>query len=248
VVPTSGVARLLHQAYARTWWRFSASSHSDDFHWTWKPMDLVNVTSAATAHASAYSVIQKVERNLLTGVVTLTTGTPTHRGISDISALKQTFTRASEEAGESSSGTAGTQTYGMKDKPRPDLSTTTIAPTVTVGTTTTLSPGASATVTDGDAGPNVTLNFGIPAGATGAAGATPTFSIGTVTGTSGSAAVTLTGTPPAYVLNFTLHDGADGTNGYGVPTIPAEDEGHVYALTWISGVWQWIDITDVVFP
>lgn len=41
------------------------------------------------------------------------------------------------------------------------------AATVAVGTVTTLSPGASATVTNGGSSSAATLNFGIPAGATG---------------------------------------------------------------------------------
>ena len=51
-----------------------------------------------------------------------------------------------------------------------------------------------------------------PTGPAGADGITPTFTIGTVTtGEPGTAAsVTITGTPPEYILNFTIPQGPTG--------------------------------------
>lgn len=91
--------------------------------------------------------------------------------------------------------------------------------TVAVGNTTTLSSGSNATVTatSSNNGANLTLNFGIPAGAQGAAGPTPSFSIGNVStvAAGGSAAVTAatTNNGANVTLNFAIPRGADGAAG-----------------------------------
>jgi len=92
--------------------------------------------------------------------------------------------------------------------------------TIAVGTITGLAAGATPTASISGTAPNYKLNLGIPAGAPGSPGTpgtpgtTPTFSIGSVTTlAAGSAAtVTVTGTPPAYVLNFGIPQGAGVTS------------------------------------
>lgn len=86
---------------------------------------------------------------------------------------------------------------------------------VQIGTTTTLAPGASATVVNGGTASAPVLNFGIPAGATGASGVTPTPTIGTVTtlAPGATATVTVTGTASNPVFNFGIPQGAAGSGG-----------------------------------
>jgi len=86
------------------------------------------------------------------------------------------------------------------------------AATVGIGTTTTLSPGSSATVTNSGTSQNAILNIGIPKGADGSAA---TVSIGTTTTLpSGSpATVTNSGTSQNAVLNIGIPKGADGIGG-----------------------------------
>jgi hypothetical protein len=98
------------------------------------------------------------------------------------------------------------------------------AATVSVGTVTTLSPGASATVTNGGTSSAAVLNFGIPAGNTGTSGTNgtngtngtaATIAVGTVTtGSAGSSAsVTNAGTSSAATFNFTIPRGDVGATG-----------------------------------
>ena len=95
------------------------------------------------------------------------------------------------------------------------------AASVTVGTTTTLSPGASASVTNVGTTAAATLNFGIPAGQTGAtgsqgpAGNAATVAVGTVTTLSPGASATVTnvGTSAAAVFNYGIPQGAVGSTG-----------------------------------
>jgi len=89
------------------------------------------------------------------------------------------------------------------------------AATITVGSTTTLSPGASATVTNSGTSSAAVFDFGIPQGATGAtgpAGPANTLSIGTVE-KGDTAAATITGTAPNQTLNLTLPKGDQGDPG-----------------------------------
>ena len=116
-----------------------------------------------------------------------------------------------------------------------------VVASVTIGTTTTLAPGSSATVTNVGSSQNAIFNFGIPQGATGATGATgpegPTGPAG-ATGPAGTAAtvvvgLTNTGAPGTYasvinsgttsaaVLDFTIPAGATGAAGATGPAGPA---------------------------
>ena len=96
--------------------------------------------------------------------------------------------------------------------------------TVTVGTTTTGSPGSPASVTNSGTAQNAILNFTIPAGQNGKDGingkdgTSATVSVGTTTtGSPGSpASVTNSGTAQNAILNFTIpagQNGKDGING-----------------------------------
>lgn len=110
------------------------------------------------------------------------------------------------------------------------------AATITVGTTTTGSPGTNASVTNSGTSSAAVFNFVIPRGDTGATGpagqdgqdgqdgAAATISVGTTTtGAAGTnASVTNSGTSSAAVFNFTIprgdpgvagQDGADGQDG-----------------------------------
>ena len=98
------------------------------------------------------------------------------------------------------------------------------AATIAVGTTTTLSPGASATVANVGTSSAAVFNFGIPSGLTGAAGATgatgspgtaATIAAGTTTtGAPGSSAtVTNSGTTSAAVFDFAIPRGDVGATG-----------------------------------
>jgi len=98
------------------------------------------------------------------------------------------------------------------------------ATTITVGSVSTLSAGSSATVTStsSNGGANLSLAFGIPrgadgaAGATGAAGPTPTITATVSTLSAGSSA-TVTATPSNgganVALAFGIPRGADGSGG-----------------------------------
>lgn len=92
---------------------------------------------------------------------------------------------------------------------------------ITLGDIETLSAGSNATATLTGTAPDYVLNFGLPAGATGAtgpqgdAGPTTNLTIGTVTtGDAGSnATATVDGTPPNLTLNLTIPRGDTGANG-----------------------------------
>jgi len=95
--------------------------------------------------------------------------------------------------------------------------------TITVGSVSTLAAGSSATVvgTSSNNGANLSLAFGIPAGASGATGATgttPTITVSATTLAAGSSA-TVTATPSdggsKVALAFGLPRGADGVDGAG---------------------------------
>jgi hypothetical protein len=93
------------------------------------------------------------------------------------------------------------------------------ATNVTVGKTTTLAAGSSATVTGTTDGGNLSLAFGIPAGAAGSNGtngATPTITASITTLSAGSSA-TVTATPSdggsKVALAFGIPRGADGSGG-----------------------------------
>lgn len=90
------------------------------------------------------------------------------------------------------------------------------AATIAVGTTTTGSPGTSASVTNSGSSSAATFNFTIPAGQTGTAGSAATIAVGTVnTGTPGSSAtVSNSGSSSAAVFNFSIPQGAAGTGGF----------------------------------
>lgn len=91
-------------------------------------------------------------------------------------------------------------------------------PTISIGTVSSLGEGANATAEITGTSPNLTLNLGIPVGATGATGAqgeigpTPQFSIGTVSTLEPTeqASVTLGGTAAEPTLSFGIPKGADG--------------------------------------
>lgn len=92
------------------------------------------------------------------------------------------------------------------------------AATIAAGTTTTLAPGSSATVTNSGTSSAAVFNFGIPEGATGATGApgaAATVAAGTTTtGAPGtSAIVTNSGTSSAAVFDFTIPRGDVGATG-----------------------------------
>ena len=89
---------------------------------------------------------------------------------------------------------------------------------VTVGTTTTLSPGSSATVTNSGTDTDPILNFGIPQGAAGqdgADGVSPEVTIATITG---GHTVTITDADHPSGQSFNVMDGQDGSAGVGVPS------------------------------
>ena len=127
------------------------------------------------------------------------------------------------------------------------------AATVSVGSTTTTSPGTSATVYNSGSSSAAVLNFGIPRGADGqtgpkgdtgsqgAKGDAATISVGTVsTGSPGSAvSVTNSGTSYAAVLNFTIPQGNTGSQGQvgnTGPQGPAGAAGDKYATTSTSSI------------
>lgn len=92
---------------------------------------------------------------------------------------------------------------------------------LTIGTTSTLTPGSDATVTNSGTATDPILNFGIPAGvagqngqdgADGADGVSPTVTIGTITG---GHSVTITDADHPTGQTFNVMDGEDGV---GIPT------------------------------
>ena len=108
--------------------------------------------------------------------------------------------------------------------PKGDKGDTGDAATITVGSTSTGTPGTNASVTNSGTSSAAVLNFTIPrgdkgdkgdTGATGTPGAAATISVGTTTtGQPGTnASVTNVGTSSAAVLNFTIPKGAKGDTG-----------------------------------
>jgi hypothetical protein len=96
-----------------------------------------------------------------------------------------------------------------------------------VGNTTTLSSGSNATVTSNVSGSNLTLSFGIPAGANGINGVTPSFAIGNVvTGAAGSSAsvtATATNSGANVTIDLTIPRGDPGTDGSNGTVITLSD-------------------------
>lgn len=86
--------------------------------------------------------------------------------------------------------------------------------TLTIGTTSTLSDGKAATVTNSGTSENAILNFGIPKGAAGKDGVTPNITINVSTGTAGSdVAVTKGGTLTEAVFAMEIPRGDKGEKG-----------------------------------
>jgi hypothetical protein len=87
------------------------------------------------------------------------------------------------------------------------------SPIVTVGTTTTLAAGSSATVTQTGSQLNPVLNFGIPQGSQGVAGITPNVTVGSTTtlAAGSSATVVRTGTTASPIFSFGIPQGIAGT-------------------------------------
>ena len=104
---------------------------------------------------------------------------------------------------------------------------------VAVGTTTTLSPGASATVNNSGTSYNAVLNFGIPQGVTGSAA---TIAVGTTTTTNPgtSATVTNSGTSSAAVFNFGIPKGAGVSSGGTTGQALIKNSNADYDTTWIT--------------
>jgi hypothetical protein len=88
--------------------------------------------------------------------------------------------------------------------------------TITVGQVSTLAPGSNATVTSSssNSGANLTLNFGLPAGQTGAAGATGANGI---TPTFSASATTLSAGSDATVTATTSNGGSNVALAFGIP-------------------------------
>ena len=104
---------------------------------------------------------------------------------------------------------------------------------VAVGTTTTLSPGASATVNNSGTSYNAVLNFGIPQGIPGTAA---TIAVGTTTTTNPgtSATVTNSGTSGAAVFNFGIPKGAGVSSGGTTGQALIKNSNADYDTTWIT--------------
>ena len=125
--------------------------------------------------------------------------------------------------------------------------------TVQVGTTTTGQPGTAASVTNSGTAQNAVLDFVLPAGATGATGATgpqgPTGPAGADGADGVSPTITVSQTATGYHITITdvsgtdyvdLYNGADGTDGVGVPSggtagqVLAKASGTDYDTEWVT--------------
>lgn len=80
----SKISRQLHMAQDRPWWTFGATFRDGSYHWEVRPGDLACISSAGTALAGAYAIIQGVKRNLATGEVHVQTGAPSTRGAGEL--------------------------------------------------------------------------------------------------------------------------------------------------------------------
>lgn len=98
---------------------------------------------------------------------------------------------------------------------------------VSVSNTTTLAAGSNATVNGTTSGSNLTLAFGIPAGANGINGVTPSFAIGNVTtgaaGSSASVTATATNSGANVTLDLTIPRGDTGTSGSNGTSVTLSD-------------------------
>lgn len=122
------------------------------------------------------------------------------------------------------------------------------AATISVGTTTTLAAGSSASVTNSGTTSAAVFNFSIPKGDTGATGPqgpqgiqgpqgnAATISVGTTTtlAAGSSATVTNAGTSSAAVFNFAIPQGATGATGPTGPQGPQGLNGPAYARQYAT--------------
>lgn len=92
--------------------------------------------------------------------------------------------------------------------------------TIEVGTTTTLAPNLSATVTNSGTNTDVILNFGIPSGVAGEDGVSQNIAIGTVSTlpAGNPATATITGTQANPLLNLGIPQGQTGASSTGIYT------------------------------
>ena len=110
--------------------------------------------------------------------------------------------------------------------------------TLTIGSVETLEAGSAATVSNSGTIEKAVLDFGIPAGFDGKAGAAATVAIGTVTtGEPGTtASVTNVGTDTAAVLDITIPRGDKGTDGTGAGDVVAAAANTFTATNTFNGV------------
>lgn len=110
--------------------------------------------------------------------------------------------------------------------------------TLTIGSVETLEAGSAATVSNSGTIEKAVLDFGIPAGFDGKAGAAATVAIGTVTtGEPGTtASVTNVGTDTAAVLDITIPRGDKGTDGTGAGDVVAAADNTFTATNIFNGV------------
>ena len=110
------------------------------------------------------------------------------------------------------------------------------AATINVGSTTTLTPGSSATVANVGTSNAAIFNFGIPQGATGATGAAATIAVGTTTtlAPGSSATVSNSGTSGAAVFNFGIPKGAGVQAGGTTGQFLAKASNADYDTQWLT--------------
>lgn len=235
LVNLATLPRLLHMANDRVYYSFQAVANDNGFHWEWLPANLGNLTGAGGELASAFAVFQGIKRDLKSGKVTLTTGTPRARGAGDLqSARAVVMTTAGNK--DTGGGLGGDAKYS-RDGQEPPKPTTPIAgpagaDAVNPNFSATVATSASPSVVITGTYPNLALEFYLPSGAT------PTLAIGSVTGGS-TADATITGTAPAYVLNLVLPTGAagqPGPQGEGYPEPPGNG---LWARRVTDGVGSW---------
>lgn len=101
--PANGLARALHQAFARTWWKCDFTIAAQEVNWDYKVGEGWLVTGTGANLAASNSIAQTITRDLMTGHTRIVTGPPGHLGYGELVSLllanriRRVPTRAGEQ-------------------------------------------------------------------------------------------------------------------------------------------------------
>jgi hypothetical protein len=85
--PPDGLARALHQAFARVWWKFDILRTGQEVNWDYLIGEGWNVDGLGSGPDEANAVAQQIVRDVMTGTTRIVCGPPSHLGYDDLLAL-----------------------------------------------------------------------------------------------------------------------------------------------------------------